>query len=152
MVGQGKKVLMVQFLKGSWKSGEDSAIIRNRIAHGGNFKLKKMGRGFVGILGDKRPKKEHKKAAKDALEYAKNEISKYDLVILDEVNVAVSLGLLTDKEVLKIIKNLSEEKLVIFTGRRAPKSFIESADLVTEMKEIKHPFKKGKTAAAGVEF
>jgi len=152
MVGQGKKVSMIQFLKGPWKSGEDSVIIRNRIAHGGSFKLKKMGLGFVGILGDKTPKKDHKKAAKDALEYAKNEISKCDLVVLDEVNVAVGLGLLTDREVLKIVKNLPEEKLVIFTGRGAPKSFIEAADLATEMKEIKHPFRKGKAAAAGIEF
>ena len=123
-----------------------------------------MGLGFVGILGDKLPKEEHAKAARKALDYFKQELDKskpsfakasegtWDMIILDEVNVAVSLGLLTAEEVLETIKDLPAEKFVIFTGRGAPQEFIDRADLVTEMKEIKHPFNDGKLAKIAMEF
>ena len=131
--GKGKNVLMIQFIK-KWKSGEDFVDIKN-------FEIKKMGLGFVGILGDKLLKEEHSKAAKKALSFFKEELPKRDVIILDEVNVAVSLNLLTDKEVLECLKNLPKEKIIVFTGRNAPESFIKRADMVTEMKEVKHPFK-----------
>lgn len=146
--GRGKNVLMIQFIKGSLKSGEDNIEIKNKENNRGNFEIKKMGLGFVGILGDKFPKEEHAEAARKALDYFKEELGKRDVIILDEVNVAVSLGLLTAEEVLKTVKDLPPEKIVIFTGRNAPASFIEKADLVTEMKEIKHPFNKKEFANA----
>ena len=113
-----------------------------------------MGLGFVGILGDKLPKATHTEAAQKALKYAKSEIKNgaWDLIILDEINVAVSLGLLIKKEVLDTVAGLPEEKFVIFTGRDAPQEFIDRADLVTEMKEIKHPFNNGKMAKIAMEF
>src|SRR3989344_4838733 len=169
-LGRGKNVLMMQFIKGPWQSGEDLADIKRRSdpstpqsnsqpspgsggqAGQGNFELKKMGLGFVGILGDQLPKGEHANAARKALAYFKEELPKRDMIILDEVNVAVSLELLTAQEVLDAIKNLPLEKLVIFTGRDAPKEFIDAADLVTEMKDVKHPFWDGKLGKAGVEF
>lgn len=151
-VGRGKKVLMIQFIKGPWKSGEDFIEIRNKEKGRGNFELKKMGLGFVSILGDKLPKEEHAKAAREALKYFREELPKRDVLILDEVNVAVSLGLLTADEVLETVKDLPLEKIVFFTGRRAPESFIKKADLVTEMKEIKHPFNKKEFAKIAVEF
>lgn len=161
-VGRGKKVLMIQFIKGPWKSGEDFVEISTKGAFSfdgkgketgkGSFELKKMGLGFVGILGDKLPKEEHAKAAREALNYFQEELSKRDIIILDEVNVAVSLGLLTAEEVLETVKNLPPEKIVLFTGRNAPDSFIERADLVTEMKEIKHPFNNGELAKIVSEF
>jgi cob(I)alamin adenosyltransferase len=151
-VGRGKKVLMIQFVKGPWKSGEDFIDIVGKGDKRGSFELKKMGLGFVGILGDQLPKEEHSKAAKEALSYFKSELPKKDVLILDEVNVAVSLGLLTDKEVLEAVKDLPLEKIVLFTGRGAPGSFIERADLVTEMKEIKHPFNKGEFGKVVAEF
>lgn len=150
-VGRGKNVLMIQFIKGPWKSGEDFIDLKSADCKG-SFELKKMGLGFVGILGDQLPKEEHAKAAKKALEYFKKELPKRDLLILDEVNVAVSLELLTAQEVLDSIKKLLPEKIVIFTGRDAPESFIKAADLVTEMKEIKHPFNKKQFAKIAVEF
>src|SRR3989338_10521738 len=139
-VGGGKSVLMIQFIKGPWKSGEDFIDIIDKGDKKGSFELKKMGLGFVGILGDQLPKGEHANAARKALAYFKEELPKRDMIILDEVNVAVSLELLTAQEVLDAIKNLPLEKLVIFTGRDAPKEFIDAADLVTEMKDVKHPF------------
>src|SRR3989338_4524888 len=100
-VGEGKKVLMVQFIKGPWKSGEDF------LAKGlePNFKLVKMGKGFVGIMGDTLPREEHEKAAEDALAYVRKEIEsgKWDIVILDEVNNAVSLNLISKEKVLKML-------------------------------------------------
>jgi len=149
-VGRGKNVLMIQFIKGPWKSGEDFVDIRSKDK--GSFELKKMGLGFVGIVGDQLPKEEHKKAAQKALEYFKEELPKRDVIILDEINIAVSLGLLSDKEVLDVVKDLPEEKIVVFTGRDAPETFIKAADLVTEMKEIKHPFNNGKLAKIISEF
>jgi cob(I)alamin adenosyltransferase len=163
-VGRGQRVLMVQFIKGPWKSGEDFIEIKTKKkalpASGGpskkqgKFKLVKMGLGFVGILGDKLPIQKHKDAAKDALLYIERAIKsgKWDFIIMDEVNVAVSLRLITAKSVLGILKNLPSEKIVLLTGRGAPKSFIQKADLVTEMKEIKHPYNKGKKAIESVEF
>ena len=162
-VGRGQKVLMVQFIKGPWKSGEDDVVVtssESRVASGkgGSFTLKKMGLGFVGILGDQLPLEEHQKAAKNALAFfaeqrAKNkEQGGYDMFILDEVNVAVSLKLITATEVLEALKDLPDEKIVLLTGRDAPQEFLDRADLATEMKEIKHPFNKGELGKLNVEF
>jgi len=157
-VGRGKRVLMVQFIKGPWKSGEDFIeIIRTddpEKRRDNRFKIVKKGLGFVGILGDTLPREKHAEAAREALRYAREEIGKeeWGLIILDEVNVAVSLGLLTAEEVLAAVKDLPPEKFVIFTGRGAPQEFIDRADLVTEMKEIKHPFNDGKLAKIAIEF
>jgi cob(I)alamin adenosyltransferase len=159
MVGRGRRVLMIQFIKGPWKSGEDYIDIvtrdkRHVTRDEGFFELRKRGLGFVGILGDKLPREEHEKAAKEALNEFKVELAsgKWDLIILDEINNAVHLGLLSVQDVLDAIKDMPKEKFVIFTGRDAPQEFIERADLVTEMKEIKHPFNDGEMAKIAVEF
>ena len=156
-IGRGKRVLVVQFIKGPWKSGEDLVEIsasggKNKETDNNNFLLKKMGLGFVGILGDKLPKEDHIKAAKEALIFIKSELPKWDMVICDEINVAYSLGLIGADEALDLMRDIPFEKLVIFTGRGAPNEFIEAADLVTEMREIKHPFNNGKIAELGIEF
>jgi len=152
-LGRGKRVLMIQFIKGPWKSGEDEFAEKFSIP-GGKFELRKMGLGFVGILGDKLPKEEHMKAAGKALEYFRQALrdGAWDLFILDEVSVAISLGLLDIPDVLDAIKDFPEEKLLLLTGRGAPPELLEVADLVTEMKEVKHPFQDGKLAKFSVEF
>ena len=153
-LGQGKRVLMIQFIK-SAVSGEHKFFDKFQSAGWRKkFQIIPAGKGFVKILGDKLPFKEHKKAAHRALELAAKEIKsgKYDLIILDEINVAADLKLIKAADVLEIFKNTSTETDIILTGRGAPKSFIKAADLVTEMKEIKHPFKKGKLAQKGIEF
>jgi cob(I)alamin adenosyltransferase len=166
-VGRGQRVLMVQFIKGPWASGEDEVQIANskgQIAKSGkkgSFELKKMGLGFVGILGDKLPFEDHAKSAREALAFfgsvienwkSKIENSVYDMLIMDEVNVAVSLKLITAQDVLKLLENVPDDKIVILTGRGAPQEFIDRADLATEMKEIKHPYNEGKLGKINVEF
>ena len=116
-----------------------------------NFQIIKGGKGFVGILGDKLPRSVHKKAAQQTLKLAEKTIlsKKYDLVILDEVNVAIGLKLISEKEVLKVLKKTPDDVDVILTGRNAPKKFIDLADIATEMKEIKYKFKPVKQ---GIEY
>ena len=113
-----------------------------------------MGLGFVGILGDKLPIEEHKKAARRALDafVEAKELGTWHLIILDEINVAVSLGLLSAQEVLDAVKDFSDDHILILSGRNAPQEFIDRADLATEMREIKHPFQEGKQGTATVEF
>lgn len=152
-VGEGKKVLMVQFIKGPWKSGEDESY--KKLAP--DFKLVKMGKGFVGIMGDKLPREEHEKAAREALAYAEKEIKtgNWDIVILDEINNAVSLGLISKESVLdflKLITNNYKLITIILTGRDAPPEFLEIADLVTEMKDLKHPYDQGIKGKRGLEY
>ena len=151
-VGNGKRVLMVQFIKGPWKSGEDVSFQKLEP----NFKIEKMGKGFVGIGGDLVPFHEHKKAARNALLYVRREIQtgRWDIVILDEVNVAVKLRLVSQEEVAEFIDYSKKQKIedIIFTGRDAPQEFIEQADLVTEMREVKHPFRAGIKGRKGLEY
>lgn len=153
-VGEGKRVLMVQFIKGPWKSGEDFYLEKFDIPRS-TFNILKTGKGFVGILDDKLPIEEHKKAAEEGLALAKKEIEsgKWDMVILDEINNAVSLGLVTKERVLELC-NYATTKLehIILTGRDAPQEFIALADTVTEMKDIKHIFEKGVKAKRGLEY
>lgn len=152
-VGHGKKAIMFQFIKGPWISGEHK-FLDNYKTLKGKLEIHRGGKGFVGILGDKLPFAVHKKAAQNTLKVASVAIKsgKWDIVALDEVNVAVSLGLIKSADVLKVIKNEPQKMIIILSGRYAPKSFIKRADLATEMKEIKHPFNKGKKAEVGFEF
>lgn len=152
-MGRNKKVLMIQFIKGPWKSGEDDFGGKFNISKE-NFELKKMGLGFVGILGDKLPFEDHVRAAKDAFSYFAEEVEKDRayLYILDEINVALSLGLLKIEEILPILKEFPKERLLLLTGRGAPNELVEIADLVTEMKELKHPYNNGELAKYAVEF
>ena len=149
-LGEGKKVIMIQFIKGPWISGEDVFVKKLKIE---NCKLKivKGGKGFVGIMGDRLPRSVHKKAAKDTLKLAEKTIlsKKYDLVILDEINVAVGLKLISENEVLKMLKKTPQGIDVVLTGRGAPKKFVDLAEIGTEMKEIKYKFRPSKQ---GLEY
>ena len=149
-VGYNHKVCMVQFVKGSWHYGElDSA---KRLAP--EFEMITAGKGFVGILDDKSPREEHVKAANDTLMISREKIAsgKFDVVILDEINYAVQLELLKLDDVIDLIKSKPAELDLVLTGNHATKEVIELADLVTEMKEIKHPFKSGLKAKKGIDF
>lgn len=162
-VGEGKRVLMVQFIKGPWKSGEDKVEIlcgelSSPQSKKGAFKLVKMGKGFVGIMGDKLPRGEHQKAAEEALAFARKEMESdppaggWDMIILDEINNAVSLNLVSKEKVWELINSLNSSTHLILTGRDAPPEFLEKADLVTEMREIKHPFAQGTKGKRGLEY
>ncbi len=149
-VGYNHKVCMVQFVKGSWHYGElDSA---KRLAP--EFEMITAGKGFVGILDDKSPREDHVKAANDTLDISKEKImsGKFDVVILDEINYALQLKLLNLDDVIDLIKSKPLELDLVLTGNHAEEKVIELADLVTEMKEIKHPFKSGIKAKKGIDF
>lgn len=154
-IGRGKNVLMIQWIKGPWKSGEDFIHIKNKSEdNNGEFKLIKMGLGFVGILGDALPFQKHQESAEKAFKFFETELARnyWDTFILDEINVAMSLKLLSARQVLQSVRKAPINKYIILTGRGAPKSIIKAADLVTEMKEIKHPFNNGKLAKIAFDF
>ncbi|MFN7088391.1 MAG: cob(I)yrinic acid a,c-diamide adenosyltransferase [Candidatus Paceibacteria bacterium] len=150
-IGNGKRVLVVQFIKSrDWETGEVKAA--ERLAP--ELKMVQMGKGFVGIMGDTLPKEEHARAANEAFLYAKKELGSgnWDALVLDEINVALDLGLISLKEVIEFIKNIPQEKDLILTGRGAPEELYKYADYITEMTEIKHPFKKGIIGRRGSEW
>ena len=150
VIGEGGKVIMLQFIKGPWKSGEDKTWKRLRP----DFKIIKGGKGFVGILEDLLPRSVHVKTAEDTWKKAKKyiESGKYNLVILDELNVALKLRLLSLKNILPTLKKHKYNIDIMVTGREASNQMIKIADLVSEVKEIKHPFNKGGKARKGIEF
>ena len=112
------------------------------------------GKGFVGIIDDTSPKEEHEKYAEEAIKICQEKIlsEKYDLIILDEINYAVNLGLINLKSVIELIKSKPQKLDLVLTGNHAKQEIIELADLVTEMKEIKHPFQSGIKAKKGIDF
>ena len=149
-VGHGLKVCMVQFIKGEWHYGELNSLKKLEP----DFELIVAGKGFIGIIDDDHAFEEHVRAAKTALDIVEQKMSLdiFDIIILDEINYAVHLGLLNLGEVMKIVKNRPKHLSLILTGNYACDEIILMADLVTEMKEIKHPYKKGIKAKRGIDF
>ncbi len=149
-VGYNHKICMIQFIKGSWHYGEMDSSKRLEP----EFEIIAAGKGFVGIIDDKSPKEEHEKVAKEAIKISKEKIQsgKYDIIILDEVNYAINLGLIHVNDVLDLIKTKPPQLNLVLTGNYAIPEIIDLADLVTEMKEIKHPFQKGIKAKKGIDF
>ncbi|HXK36632.1 MAG TPA: cob(I)yrinic acid a,c-diamide adenosyltransferase [Candidatus Paceibacterota bacterium] len=149
-IGDGRRVLMVQFIKGPWRSGEDDAQMLLRPW----LRIEKVGLGFVGILGDTLPREKHREAALSGLAYARDEMrsGRWDILILDEVHNAVQLGLLELAEVLLILDELPEGMDLILTGRDAPQELIDRADIVSEVVEVKHPYQQGQTGKKGIEW
>lgn len=149
-VGYGHKVAVIQFVKGSWHYGEKDGI--KRLAPEVSFEA--LGKGFVGIIDDKLPREEHERAARETLMEAASVIARneHSIVILDEINVALSLDLLKVEEVLEVVKSRPKKMHIVCTGRSAPQELIDAADLVTEMREIKHPFQQGMMAQRGFDF
>jgi len=149
-VGYEKKVCMIQFIKGSWHYGEMTSSKKLEP----EFEMITVGKGFVGIIDDKSPKEDHKEIAKEAIKISNEKIQsgKYDIVILDEINYAVNLDLISVKDVLNLIKSKPQKVDLVLTGNYAKDEIIEIADLVTEMREIKHPFQRGIKAKKGIDF
>lgn len=147
--GQGMKVLVLQFIKGGWKYGELKAAEKL----GPDFEMRQMGEGFIKGPGDQ-SLEEHRQAAAEALAAAVTEISsgKYDLIILDEILYAIHYGLVALDDALELMAKKPDRLHLVLTGRNAPPEIIEQADLVTEMKEIKHHYNKGIPAQKGIEF
>ncbi len=146
-IGRGLKVYIIQFIKGGFDYGELYVIDRLP-----NLTLKAFGQGK--FITEFPPSSKDKEIAKETLQLAKEVVQsgEYDIVILDEINVALSLHLIKTEEVIELIKNKPKHVELVLTGRYAPKEIIEIADLVTEMKEIKHPFQKGIPPRKGIEY
>jgi len=149
-VGQGLRVLMVQFIKGSWHYGElDTA----KMLGDERFEIRPMGRGFVKV-GGAETDPEDIRLAEECWETGREAIysAKYDLVILDEINYTIGYKMLDALKVVEELKGRPEHVHVICTGRNAHPLLVEQADLVTEMKEVKHPYTKGILAQRGIDY
>ncbi len=148
-VGCGMKVLVLQFIKGSWHYGELDAVE----AFGANFVLKQMGRGFVKI-GGAEPDPEDIRLVQAAWAEAREAIysGEWDMVVLDEINYAISYEMLDPAVVAEALKGKPEMVHVILTGRNAHPLLVELADTVTEMREVKHAYQKGILAQRGIEY
>lgn len=148
--GYKKRICMIQFIKGSWHYGEMDSSKRLEP----EFEMIAVGKGFVGIIDDKSPREDHENIAKEAIKMSSEKIQSgdYDIVILDEINYAVNLKLITVEQVLDIIKSKPRTVDLVLTGNHAREEVIEIADLVTEMRVIKHPFQRGIKAKEGIDF
>lgn len=148
-MGWGLRVCMVQFIKGYADIGEAKFADMSQ----GQFTIRQfaidlsMGIGAHKVL-------QRKKQAAQALEYASDVIysGEYDLVIMDEINNAMHFGLIDPEDVITLMRNKPKHVELVLTGRDAPESIIESADYVTDLQMIKHPYEKGIKARAGVDY
>ena len=147
MIGHGKKVGIVQFVKGAWETGERDVFER----FSDLVTIKAMGEGFTWETQDR---ERDIAAANKAWEAAKEMIfdSDYSMVIMDEINIALRYDYLSLDDVLRVLAERPYMLHVIATGRNADEKMIELADLVTEMTLIKHPFRSGIKAQERVEF
>jgi cob(I)alamin adenosyltransferase len=148
-VGCGMRVLVLQFIKGSWHYGELDAAE----TLGPNLVLKQMGRGFVKI-GGAEPDPEDVRMVEAAWAEAREAIysGEWDMVVLDEINYAISYKMLDATVVAEALKGRPEMVHVILTGRNAHPLLVELADTVTEMREVKHAYQKGILAQRGIEY
>jgi cob(I)alamin adenosyltransferase len=148
-VGNGMKVLMLQFLKGSWHYGELDAVK----AFGDNFVMKQLGRGFVKV-GGAETDPEDIRLVEEAWQESREAIlsGRWDVVILDEINYAISYGMLDPQNVADTLKQKPEMVHVILTGRNAHSQIVEIADTVTEMRQVKHAYEAGILAQRGIEY
>ncbi len=145
-LGWGQKVAVVQFIKGKWKTGERRFFEERDLVT-----WHTMGEGFTW---DTQDRERDIAAANAAFDKACTlmESGEYDLVVLDEINIALRYEYLSVDSVIKGLKARSDKTSVFLTGRDAPQALRDYADLVTEMTEEKHPFKAGIKAQRGVDF
>lgn len=148
--GYGHKVLILQFIKGDWNYGEEWAI--ERLSP--EITMEKCGIGFYKIMGDERPEELHKKAAAEGIAKAEEAFAKgeYNLLILDEINNAVHDGLVEVEKLKDVLSKKPAHVHVILSGRNAHSEIIEVADMVSEVKDVKHPFTKGIYAQKGFDY
>ncbi len=146
-IGHGHKVCIIQFIKGSWKYGETETAARLKDLIDFNI----MGRGFTFKSDDIN---KDIALAKKAWETAKNKIlsKDYKLVILDEITYLFSYGILDEDKAMHFLANRPSEVHILITGRGASEKLINAADMVTEMKDVKHHYKAGIKAQKGIEF
>lgn len=149
-IGHNHRVIMIQFIKssrGGWHYGEIETAKRLLP----NIEIYPMGEGFTWKTRDR---DRDIRKVEEAWKFSKKQIidNKHQIVILDEINYAIKLGYLSIKETIKFLKKKPSELHIVLTGRDAHPELIEIADIVTEMIEIKHPYKEGISAQKGIEF
>lgn len=145
--GHGMKTLILQFIKGAWPYGELEAFERFP-----EIKIKPLGTGFTW---KKENLDEDRELAMNGWQLAREEIARaeYDIIILDELNIVLSYGLLPIGPVMEVLRSRPEGLHIVVTGRNASEEIIGMADLVTEMKQVKHPYHdQGIKAQKGIEF
>ncbi|MFQ6018717.1 MAG: cob(I)yrinic acid a,c-diamide adenosyltransferase, partial [Kiloniellaceae bacterium] len=151
-IGNGMKVGIVQFVKGRWQTGERAALER----FPDQVEIRVMGEGFTWDTQDRardiRAAEAGWAIAKEMIEACRGDRPRYDMVLLDELNIVVRYDYLPLKEVVAVLKDKPGDLHVIVTGRNAKPELIWIADLVTEMTMIKHPFRAGVKAQKGIEF
>lgn len=151
-VGNGMKVLILQFIKGGAGYGELDGIAKL----GDLIEIRPMGNGFIYHRQQRNEAeiKAHQEAAKEAWRMLEEEVQSgnWDLIIMDELNYAMAYDLVDVPTVVHMLQHKPESLHVILTGRNAPQEIIELADTVTEMKVVKHAYQKGIKAAKGIEF
>jgi cob(I)alamin adenosyltransferase len=153
-LGNGLKVFMVQYIKGKWKTGEKKLadLLRAHADHLGlDFEIRPMGDGFTWITQNR---EQDIATTREIWQVSQEAIAsgRYDLVILDEINVVMKLGYLAPAEVIAGLKARAPDLHVMLTGRGAPPEIIDFADMVSEVKMIKHHYKAGVKAQPGIEF
>ena len=150
-VGYGYKVVVVQFIKGQWKTGEQE--IFKKID---NIEHIVSGEGFTWDTQDKEKDiaaaRRGWEAVVERIERVRSGEADTHLIVLDELNIALSLGYLPTDEIVKVIQNKPEKLNIIITGRNAPQALIDAADTVSEMVPLKHAFEEGIQAQKGIEF
>lgn len=148
-MGHGTKVIMLQFLKGTWRYGELETA--KRLAP--DFSIHPLGSGFVHV-DPENPDPADIETARKAWEICKEALfsGKYGMIIFDEINNAIAYGLLPVDEVLEALKKRPQNLHVVLTGRDAHPRLLEMADLVTEVTEVRHPYRKGAAVRKGIEY
>ena len=154
-LGHGWRVLIVQFFKGDWPVVFGELEMGKRLSP--QLEVLQLGKGFVKYMGDKKPFEEHLAAAQDALRVAKEKIvsGQYDLIVLDELIYAIDYAgvqLVSVEDVLGLMDAKPQALHLILTGRNTPQILIDRADLVTEMREVKHPWQQKIPAQAGIDY
>ena len=147
-VGQGLRVYLIQFIKGTWKTGEARAA--RRLAPELEIQVG-LGDGFTW---DTQDPDQDCRTSRGVWELGREAIlsGRYGLVILDEINVALDLGHLDAEEVIGVLRQRDPALHVVLTGRGAPQALVDYADLVSEVRNVKHPYEQGIPAQRGIEF
>ncbi len=146
-LGHDLRVCVIQFIKGNWKYGELKSAARSAPL----LDFHVVGEGFTWESDDL---EKDRRAAQKGWKLARSCISsgRYSMVILDEFTYAIKYGMVSEKEALEVLRARPESLHVVVTGRDAPESLVAIADLVTEMREVKHPYLKGVKAQKGIEW
>lgn len=151
-IGNDMKVGVVQYVKGKWETGERKVLE----AFPDLIEIHAMGEGFTWETQDRerdiRAAEKAWEKSKEMIEASRGENPAYDMVILDELNIVLRYDSLPLADIIDFLKNKPENLHVVVTGRNAKEELIDIADLVTEMTQIKHPFRSGVKAQVGIEF